>query len=503
MNQHTNQIIQFIESLKIAQGRRAGENFCLLPWQQRFIRGAFKPGIFSAALTVSRQNGKSTLAAAIATAAVMGPLKQPMGNVIIVASSFSQAYLIFSHIKFFMQPWIMENKSRFRIWDSSHHAEIQDRETGAGVRCIGSDAKRMMGLAPSLVMADELASWEANQIDKALAALDTSLGKIPNSRILYIGTRAADPEHPFEALCYGGADFCQVHAAKDTDPPFNRRTWVKANPSLDHLPDTEAKIRKSAERAKKDKRELAMFKALHLNMGISETVERLLLDAGTWESIEVDGIEAKGSYILGLDLGSSVSMSAAAAYFYKSGELDGLGQFPLFPSLAQRGLSAGVGNLYLKMQDAGDLFQAGDLVCDIGSLIKECVKRWGVPEAIVCDRWKIKELQQILTEIEFPETEVIERGMGFFHGGEDVRAFQGACLDGRVKPRKSLILRAAMATARVEIDPAANQKITKKHQRINDDLAIACTLAIGLAERNRSKLLEKDDGPSYMIIKSA
>ena len=71
----------------------------------------------------------------------------------------------------------------------------------------------MMGLAPSLVVADELASWPPTKIDQSLAALSTSRGKIQGARMLYIGTRAASPDHPFERALFGGLPYAQVHAA--------------------------------------------------------------------------------------------------------------------------------------------------------------------------------------------------------------------------------------------------------------------------------------------------
>ena len=56
------------------------------------------------------------------------------------------------------------------------------------------------------------------------------------------------------------------------------------------------------------------------------------------------------------------------------------------------------------------------------------------------------------------------RGQGFKDGGEDVRAFRKAILEGRVTPKKSLLFRSAMSEARVVTDPAANAKLAKKTQ---------------------------------------
>ena len=68
MNQ-AKRIADYIEGLVIGQGRYAGESFKLLPWQRRFLSGAFgQPD--DAALSMGRGNGKTTFAAGISCAAV-------------------------------------------------------------------------------------------------------------------------------------------------------------------------------------------------------------------------------------------------------------------------------------------------------------------------------------------------------------------------------------------------------------------------------------------------
>ena len=63
-----------------------------------------------------------------------------------------------------------------------------------------------------------------------VAALMTALGKIPDARLIALGTRPAGTDHWFAKALAGGADYAQSHAAAPADPPFQRRTWKKANP---------------------------------------------------------------------------------------------------------------------------------------------------------------------------------------------------------------------------------------------------------------------------------
>ena len=98
--------------------------------------------------------------------------------------------------------------------------------------------------------------------------------------------------------------------------------------------------------------------------------------------------------------------------------------------------------------DRGELLTEGARVSDVGALLAEVRQRWSDPTAIVCDRWREAELRQVLEAVSFPSSALIVRGMGYMAGGADVHEFRKACIDERVQPRRSLLLRAARAGAR-------------------------------------------------------
>ena len=345
----------------------------------------------------------------------------------------------------------------------------------------------MHGLAPYLLILDELAQWPGTTIDRCLAALETARGKIPDSRLIAIGTRPSGPDHPFQIGLDGGYDYAQVHVAKSDDPPFRKSTWLKANPSLSRMPDLEAAIRRESKLAKLDPQQLAQFRALRLNAGVSDTTAQILLEPSVWESIEGDA-PAAGDYCLGLDLGTSSAMSAAAAYWPKSGRLDAFAVYPEIPNLAERGLRDGVGARYVRQAERSELLVAGERVSDIGGLLDEVRSRWGIPSLIVVDRWREQELRQVLGSVGFPAVPLVVRGMGFKDGSEDLRRFRRACLDGRVTPAVSLLLRSALAESRVIGDAAGNWKLAKNAQggrrhRAKDDAVAAAILSVSCGER--------------------
>ena len=448
------------------------------------------PGVQSAALSVARGNGKTALLSGIAAATLDGPLAVPRGETVIVASSFEQARIAFEHVIAFMGDKLAD-KGRWKVWDTAQQARIEDRKTGARVRCIGSDPRRAHGLAPVLVLADEPAQWPETTGERMVAALRTAAGKQPHSRFVALGTRPADAEHWFAKMLTGGADYAQSHAAGSDDPKYHKGTWAKANPSLAHMPDLLEAIRAEAKAARRDPSLMAAFEALRLNLGTADTEVSTLLDAGLWRGLEGEA-ERAGPVVWGVDLGTSAAQSAIAGYWPETGRLQTVAAFPAEPALAERGLRDGVGGLYAECSRRGELLTIGQRSVDIPALLQAALERLGRPSRVVADRWREAELRDALEAAGVPPAAFEARGMGFQDGAADVRTFRRACADGKVAPAPSLLLRSAMAEARTISDPAGNAKLSKGSQggrrlRARDDAAAAAILAVAAGVRQPTR----------------
>ena len=486
-------LIAYIEGLSMVGGDRDGEPFVLLPWERRFIKGAFSADGDSA-LSVARGNGKSALLSGVACAVVDpdGPLHGPRREVVVVAAAFAQTRVIYEDCLAMLRSK-HDGKLDPKIWrlqDSQNVATLEHRESGARIRCIGGDPKTAHGLRPSLALLDEPAQWEPARTDKMLAAIRTGLGKVPGSRLVALGTRPAG-EHWFATMLQD-ASYSQTHAAGRDDDPFSMASIRKANPSLPHLPSLRKRLVLEREAAKRDPAMLASWRALRLNQGVGDVVESTLLDADTWGEIESVTASPDGSFILGVDLGGSAAMSAVSGYWPSTGLSDSFACFPEQPGLAERGLRDGCGDTYLRCAERSELIIAGDRVSDVGALLTEVLERWGRPAAVVCDRWREAELRQSLDRIAFPQAALVIRGQGFKDGADDVRRFRSACLDGHVHPRPSLLTRSAMAEARVVYDAAGNGKLAKSTQggrRLNarDDVVAAMILAVSEGTRHPAR----------------
>ena len=476
-------LLRYVAGLIIGQGRHAGQPFTVLPWQKRFILGAFgQPD--DAALSLGRGTGKTTLIAAIGAACVDvdGPLVEPNAESVIVASSFDQALIGFRHTLHFLRPTFEAHKRRFRVQDSANRATIQDRETGAMLRVLGSDPRRVHGIAPKLIIGDEISQWPDGRIDAMLAALSTSLGKIPGSRSLWIGTRPSKKSHQFARILAGDLGYRQVHAAGPDDPPFRRRTWVKANPGLDHLPDLEIKIRKHAREAKNDEAALQTFRALRLNQGVSDVLESVLLSTADWERVCGRPVgDNEGQPVVGMDLGEGRAWSAAVA-LYPSGRIEAIavanGEISIEDAERRDRVPAGV---YRRLFNSGVVTTDGVRRVPRVEVVIDRIRQWR-PAVIVCDRFRLDSVIDAR-----PPCPIVPRRLMPSEWTADIRALRQLAADGPMScaPESRALVEASLSVSEVRTDESGCSKLIKHGQRntSRDDVSAALTLAAGARSR--------------------
>ena len=476
----TAKLIASLEAAPVGDGDLIGQPFRCLPYQKRFIRGAFQPGVIRAGCSLARGGGKTGLASALALDSIRpsGAIHKPGGETIVIASSFQQARLSFEAALRSLE--LLGEAGAYRVRDQQNLADIQHRETKARLRVAGADNRRAHGWRVNLVIGDEPSQWGPRG-ELLAAAIRTALGKRKDAKANFVGTRPASVSHFFARLLEesDASVYVQTHAGGSDDSPFAVKTWRKANPALGYgLPDIET-LRAEARLAKRDPAELATFRSLRLNQGTSEVESRMLIDALVWRGIETDELPTReGPVAFGIDLGGTAAFLACAAYWPRTGRLEGFVSCGTDPALSRRALADGVSGVYEAMRDAGELVQLGRRVVPVGPLLAEAVRRYGRPQAIAADRWRAGELEDGVRDARLSLPEPTWRGQGWRDGAQDVRSFRAAVLEGRVAAPISLAMRAAFAEAKVVADNAANEKLAKagegQHRRRgSDDLAAA------------------------------
>ena len=293
-------LIPWLETLTVTQGEVTGELLRLFPWERDWIAGLESAKRRTVGLSIARGAGKTALVGSLGAAAVAGPWAVPRGLVLIVASTFKQSRVAFAHALAFMRPIIADNPGRWRVLDSEQSALIEDRATGATLEAREATPGSLHGPAPVLIIGDEPAQWKATQGDRMFSALRTSLGKVPGSRALFIGTRPGDGGHWFAKLLTRSGT---TYVADPEADPFDETQWHAANPSLAFMPDLLATYREEADDARDDPSLLPGFAALRWNQGGADVEVSVLLPAGTWARCEVDILPAAaGPCVLAFDL---------------------------------------------------------------------------------------------------------------------------------------------------------------------------------------------------------
>ena len=374
------------------------------------------------------------------------------------------------------------------------------------LKCFSSDPKTAHGIIPHLILADEPAQWKATRADAMVNALITSAGKQPDAKVVFLGTRPESPEHGFSRQLDGAADYTLEYRSRAKKTWYSISAMRAANPAFDRFPALRKQIIKERDLARRDAVAKAQYFAYRLNAGTPELVDQrdVLLKVEQFKALEGQS-KVQGAYCLGIDLSSSWAQSGFAAVSLDPGadekhDCDAFAVWPSVPDLKTRGQEDGIE--YRRMVDAGELIIVPGRTVPVQEAVDLAFERWGIPETIVCDRWRFGELQDVLEPMGFFEGDnLITRRAGWHDGGHDVSAFMRMALDGDLKLPKSELIRQAFAAARTISDGAGNTKLAKSTERTTKgrDDAVAA-LVIAAAQVQRQTNLVNDGGWSITNV---
>ena len=489
---------QFLQSLRIPEGPNAGDPVKLAPFQRQFVKGALDEAVNVAVLSIGRGNAKTALSAGIALGALLGEWDdQPRREILIAARTRDQARIAWDFVQGFAQSLPDDVQKRLTFRRSPRlEIEYEDEKGSHFLRAIAADGKTALGSAPTLVLMDERGHWPLDRGDDLEHALLSGLGK-RGGKALIISTSAADDSHPFSVWIDNpqAGVYIQEHRPAPGLPVDDRDSLIEANPGAKHgigssLDWLQAQARRAAARGGST---LTSFRLYNRNERVSGETRDLLLTVDEWMACETGDLPPReGACVIGIDLGGSASMTAAAFYWPESGRLECLGTFPSKPSLADRGAADGVSGRYQEMQERGELSTLGDKTVPVAPWLAEVMRHVdGEAIAAICaDRYKQSELAEAMDKAGV-RAPIVWRGQGFRDGGEDCERFRRACFDGKVRAMPSLLLRSAFADAVTLRDPANNLKLAKARSTGRIDAAAATVLAVAEGARMQGRSAKK------------
>ncbi|MET4101606.1 phage terminase large subunit-like protein [Roseovarius sp. MBR-78] len=487
------QIIDAVQGLTVPQGPLAGEPVTLAKFQREFIEGAFSGGVNIGCLSVGRGAGKTALSAALAVTHLLGHWDdQAQREIVISARTLDQARTCFRFCASFVGDCEDVTIRRGNVLE----IEYQDATGPHLLKAIASQGKTALGGSATLAILDERAAWPEGRGDELESALLTSLGK-RDGRALLISTSAPDDGNAFSRWLDTPPRGCYVQEHRAA-PDLAADDWpslLQANPGVPENigPSKDWLLRAAAQAIERGGNALASFRNLHRNERVNTEARQLLIELEQWAACEVDMQPSRqGPVCVGLDLGASASMTAAAFYWPDSGRLETLGWFPDDPSLAVRGVNDGVGRRYQEMADRGELRTMTGRTVPVALWIEQVLQHVAGESiaTVLADRFKQGEVQDGLQSAGY-RGPVTWRGFGWRDGAEDITRFQRAVYDRQIAAPKSLLLRAALSDAVCLSDPAGNLKLAKGRSLGRIDPAAAAVLAIAEGQRMASRPVSK------------
>ena len=460
----------------------------LRPFQTDFIDRALDPAVKIAVLSTPRGNGKSFLAAHLVTRALTpgDALFQAGKEIVQCAGSVEQARMVYGFVRAALEP-----TGEYRFIDSITRLGITHRASNTKLRIISSNGKTAMGLVNvGIAVADEPGSWELAGGLLMWDALTGALGK-PGSplKIIVIGTLAPSATgagHWFWDLVHDGTKgSTYVKAIQGELEGWD--TWGiirRANPLTVISADFRAQLLEERDAARLDSRLKARFLSYRLNIPSADTSE-VLLTVDDWKAVERRPVpDAEGRPVVGVDLAAGRAWSAAVAIF-PSGRTEAIAVAPGIPDLeAQEKRDRIEPGTYRKLYDMGQLAIAEGLqVQPPGQLWASIRARWGKPRVIICDRFRLPELQDVVKN----GARIEPRVTRWSEAAYDIRALRRQAKDGNLSVDRDsrLLLTTSLRRAMVVNDDAGSTRLAKRgtHNTARDDIAAALVLAAGAVER--------------------
>ena len=423
----------------------------LRPFQQRFIRGAFRQGVDTAALSIPRGNGKSCLAGHLLARALTpgDPMHESGKEYLLVASSLEQARITYGFIR-----EALEATKEYRWLDSSTRVGICHTKSNTRLRVLSSKAKSAFGIVgcPLLVF-DEPGALEVVGGQLLADAVLTAQGK-PNStlRVLLIGTLSPAVSGWWHDLIQAGSNRTTYVQVLKGDP----EKWDKwgeirrCNPLTAISATFRAKLLEERDAARRDTRLRARFMSYRLNLPTADESTTLLTVDDYQQMVTRPVPERVGKPLVAVDLGGSRAWSAALA-LYRNGRIEARAVAPGLPSLAdQEDRDRVPKGTYQALADQGVLIQAEGLrVPPAALLVSLITSTWGKPASLICDRFRLDELRDARVPCR-----VEARATRWSSAAFDIRAVRSHTQDGpfAVAECSRSLLEASLAVATVRSD---------------------------------------------------
>ena len=271
--------------------------------------------------------------------------------------------------------------------------------------------------------------------------------------------------------------------------------WHKASPALACGIKSISYMRDESRRVLLVSSDQNDFKAQELNIAV-DPGKQMICSEQDFRACLVDA-ERDGHVVAGFDNGGSNSMTTCSFYWPFSGRLECYASFAGVPNLSERGTKDGVGDLYVRLHQAGELdVYDGFRSTPVSTFLVRCFERVKDQDILMCgaDRYRKSDSQTALMHANLEHIPMQWRGQGAggsatwqADGSHDVLAFQRAVLtdDLKVTVGRGLLTH-AISESSVRYDVAGNPAIEKARDGGRIDVLQSAVIALGLGELVRA-----------------
>ena len=488
--------VAFIECLKHTKGKWAGESFILLPWQEQIIRDIFgtvkedgNRQFKTAYVEISKKNGKSELAAAIALYLLYAD-GEASPEVYGAAADRQQASIVFDVAKNMteMNPSLIRRSKilgaskRIVNYRNNGFYQVLSAEVGTkhGLNVSGLVLDEVH-IQPNRDLYDVLTKGSGDAREQPLYFLITTAGNDTNSLCYELHQKAMDI---IEGRKFDPTFYPVVFGADREDEWTDPKTWIKANPSLGETIKIES-VAEACEAAKENPAEENVFRQLRLNQWVSSSVRWMPSEA--WKKCSFpaneDDLEGRVCYG-GLDLSSTTDITAFVLVFPPEHPEDKYYVLPYFwipeDSLGLRVRRDHVP--YDKWQKQGYLQTTEGNVIHYGYIekfIERLGERFNIRE-IAFDRWGAVQMVQNLEGMGFT---VVPFGQGFASMSPPTKELMKLTLEQRIAHGGNPVLSWMVENIYIRQDPAGNIKADKSKSTEKIDGAVAMIMGLDRAIR--------------------
>ena len=505
--------VAFIENLRHTKGKWAGKRFWLLPWQEQIIRDVFgivdergKRQFRTAFVEISKKNGKSELAAAVALYLLYAD-DEPSAEVYGAAADRQQASIVFDVANQMVQmtPALMKRSKimgatkRIVNYANAGFYQVLSAEVGTkhGLNVSGLVLDEVHA-QPNRKLYDVLTKGSGDAREQPLYFLITTAGTDRESICYELHMKALDIlegrkiDHTFYPIIYG---------LKDDDDWHDEKNWYKANPSLGQTIQIE-RVRDMYRDALDNPAEENVFKQLRLNMWVSSLTRFIpehIYDLGNLP-IDMESLKGRECYG-GLDLSSTGDITAFVLMFPPRTEDEKYILLPFFwipeETIPLRVRRASVP--YDVWYQQGYLMATEGNVVHYGFIekfIEGLGEKYHILE-IAFDRWGAVQMTQNLEGMGFT---VVPFGQGFKDMSPPTKEFYKLLMEGRIIHGGHPVMRWMAGNVVVDTDPAGNIKPTKAKSPEKIDGIVAAIMALDRCIRNEGQQGSVYDDPDRGLL---